>query len=474
MSSVNANRLLAAVSRSGRGIALACTFSLLSAAYGVGQVTVAAETNAPMDEAPYTTAVGPDTYQQGIVPSLGDVNSNADSVQYVDRQGGPFNLGFDLKGGWGDNLFNSARQWQSGAFAGLGVPAGLRWKNSTSHFDANYRLDWIRYPGFPAVNDTSQVYTHQLVHGTSDITRFFWNVTGGRLTSLGQYLPSTISIGNTGVSQAAVGATVMADSYIDTNAVTSLGFIHNTSELGKLTGSVTGGWVEEAEQQPTPGQPRWIIRNELAGFDLQYEHNQTRQSAIGGEVTDVYLRGLAPRGHENYVAVEGTYRRDLSGHVSFRAGAGPLFSQTSGGNLVKSASNVSYAANADVNYTTSFARIEAGYARVFQLQYLEPATEAHQISAVFDRALTSSIDLTVDTRYIRTVSDLAALRQSNFGVSARLDKHLTDSILLFASVSRSQQTTPIVGASSYSYDRDDVFGGITVLLGNPLMRRNSR
>jgi hypothetical protein len=462
-----------------RGIVLLpLVLGLFVTTHGFGQVTVAAETNIPMDEAPYTFQVDPSTYQQGVVPNLGDVNSNADSVQYVDRQGGPFNLGLDFKGGWGDNLFDSAHQWQSGAFAGLGVPVGVRWKSSTSHFDANYRLDWIRYPGFPSVNDNSQVYTHQLVHNTSNITRYFWNATAGRLTSLGQYLPTSVSIGGTGVSQAAVGASSMADSYIITNAASSLGFIHNTSEKNKVTGSLTGGWLEEAQQQPAPGQPRWIIRNELAGFDLQFEHNQTQQSAIGAELTNVFLRGLAPVGHENYIAVEGTFRRNLSEHVALRAGVGPLFSLTNGitnaGIPQKTTSDVSYAANAGLNYSTPFARIDFGYTRVLQLQYLEPATEAHQLAAVFDRALTRSIDLTIDTRYVRTVSDSPLLRQSNFGVSARVDKHLTNNILLFASVSRSQQATPQIQGTTFSYDRDDVFGGVTVLLGNPLMRRKGQ
>ena len=436
-------------------------------------MTAPAQTNVPLDEAPYSNAVSPETYQQGMVPSLGDVNSNAESVQYVDRQGGPFNVGIDLKGGWGDNLFNSARQWKSGAFAGFGVPIGFRWKSPTSHFDANYRLDWNKYPDYTSVKDNSQVYTHQWVHGTSDITRYFWNATAGRLTSLGQYLPTTIVVGSTGVAQASVGASVQADSYLVTNAATSLGVIHNTSEKDKITASLTGGWLEEAEQQPLPGQPRQVLRNDLGGLDLLFEHNTSLTSAVGAELTDVFIRGLAPRGHENYVAVEGIYRKNLSDHVALRVGAGPLFS-TITGNLVKSSNDVSYAANADLNYTTTFARIDVAYARVFQLQYIQPATEAHQLSAVFDKALTNSIDLTIDTRYIRTVSDNASLEQSNFGIGARVDKHLTDNILIFASVARSQQSTPAFQGASYSYNRDDVFGGISFLLGNPLMRRKGQ
>ena len=454
------------------GLSSACLLGVSFLSPAFGQVSSAAETNVPMDEAPYVTPSGPEASQRGVAPSLGDVNANADSVQYVDRQGGPFNLGLDLKGGWGDNLFNSSHQWQSGEFAGFGVPVGLRRRSATMHFDANYRLDWIRYPGFPAVNDTSQVYTHQLVLSTSEITRYFWNVTGGRLTSLGQYLPASISIGSTGVSEAAVGATVLANSYIVSNAATSLGFIHNTSEQDKFTGSVTGGWLEEAEQEPAPGQPRWIIRNDLGGADLQYEHDLTLRSAAGVELTNVYLRGLTPVGHEDYTVVEGTYRRDLTDHLSLRGGLGPLFSLTS--NAQAKGSDVSYAANAELNYTTPFARMDLAYARVFQLQYLQPATEAHQLSAVFDRAITSTMDLTIDTRYIRTVSDSSSLSQSNFGISARVDKHLTNNILLFASISRSQQSTPVIQGNGYSYDRDDIFGGVSILLGNPLMRRKGR
>src|SRR5580704_5916693 len=75
---------------------------------------------------PGYTGPAPVTRDTVTTPNLANVNENADTTQYVDRESGPFNVGFDFKSGYGDNLFNTPGTRQSGFFAGFGVPVGLR------------------------------------------------------------------------------------------------------------------------------------------------------------------------------------------------------------------------------------------------------------------------------------------------------------------------------------------------------------
>lgn len=419
---------------------------------------------------PGYTGPAPLTRDTVTTPNLANVNENADTVQYIDREAGPFNIGIDLKSGFGDNLFNAATNKQSGYFAGFGIPAGLRLRRARTLFDLNYRLDKVYYPQYSGVDNISQTYTHQLEHHVSEHTTYFWNLAAGRVTSIGQYLPSFIPIGNTGVTQAPVGSTTLASNYNTTNVESSLGFEHKVSETDHVLGTATGGWVEQAPQNAVHGQPSLVLRSEVAGLDLRYEHATGPNSKIGAELTNVYIRGLAPRGHDNYTAVEGLYRRNLTSRLDLRVAAGPLFSSVSGGE-VNHKNTFTYAASANLEYSIAHSRMAFNYARVLQLGYLQTATTANQFGVLFDRELTPTIDLTVDARYVRADSSSAILNQSQFGLSGKIDKRIAPNVLLFVSASRSQQRIPSGLGNNTSFDRDDVFGGITVLFGNPIYRR---
>ncbi|HWZ13462.1 MAG TPA: hypothetical protein VNX22_10020 [Acidobacteriaceae bacterium] len=440
---------------------------VLVAAPGFGQVPDPIYSD-PTD--PGYTGPAPVTRDTVTTPNLGNVNENADTTQYVDREAGPFNLGIDLKSGYGDNLFNTPGSTQSGYYTGFGVPVGLRLRSKQTLFNANYRIDQIYYPQFSDVANTSQSLTGQLEHHASEHTSYFWNLSGGRINNFGQYLPAFIQIGNTGVAQGSVRTSGLENGYTTSNAASSLGFTHGLSERNQVFGTVTIGWVEQAQGKADPGQPRQLIRSEVAGLDLRYDHATGPRSSIGAEVTNVYIRGLAPRGHDNYTTLSAIYRRTLTAHLDFHASAGPLFSVASGGG-VGSQQNFTYAASANMDYSIAHTRIGVGYNRVLQLDYIQSAVTANQFSGMFDRELSPTIDLTIDGRYVLSDSSSALLRQSQFGVDGRINKRIAANILLFVSATRSQQTAPSALGNTNSFSRDDVSAGITVLFGNPIYSR---
>jgi hypothetical protein len=236
-----------------------------------------------------------------------------------------------------------------------------------------------------------------------------------------------------------------------------------------MSGTVTFGWIEQAQETATPGTPRQLLRSQVSGLDLRLDHAVDPRTKVGVELTNVYVRGLAPRGHENDTSVQASYGHTLTSHLDFRVAAGPLFS-VSGGSATSN-NNISYAANAAVDYHVAHALMGFAYARVLQLSYIQVATSANQFSASFDRELSPTIDLTLAARYVRADSSSVLQRQSTFGLSGRIDKRIAGNISLFVSGSRSQQRAPVALGNNNSYDRDEVLGGLTLLFGNSVYRR---
>ena len=401
-------------------------------------------------------------------PTLEGVNDNADSVGFRDREHGPFNLGFELRGGWSDNLFNTSLNAKSSESYSAGVPIGARWHGSKSDLDVNYRIDAWRYPEYSSVNSISQTYQHQWKYRSSDLTSYFWSGSAGRVESLGQYLPVVIAIGSTGVAQSSVGSNVLENSYVTTSAASAAGFLHQVSENNSISGTATAAWIEQAQKQAVSNQPRAILRSEPAGLDFRFDHQSSSDLSIGAEVTDVYIRGLAPSGHVNFTTLEATSQYKFTQTLTFLVAAGPLFYTAN--STADNVSSVSYAASATVNYVTRAARITGGYSHVVQLGYIDPATAAHELSLIFDRALTRSIDLTVDGRYVRTVANLPALRQSDFGITTNATRYLTPKLGVVLAFAGFQQTNPQGLAKSPPINSNQFSFGITYLLGNPFTR----
>jgi hypothetical protein len=434
-------------------------------------ISVHGQVRPPVVDAPsLPTTIDPtsDSDRPTPPPTLEGVNDNANSVNFMDREQGLLNLGFELRGGWSDNLFNTSQNTESAESYSVGVPIGIRWHGNTSDLDVNYRIEAWQYPEYSSVNSISQTYQHQWKYRTSDLTSYFWNGSAGRVASLGQYLPVVIAIGSTGVAQSSVGSSVLENSYVTTSAASAAGFLHQMSEHDSISGTATAAWIEQAQRQAAPNQPQAILRSEPAGLDFRFDHQSSSTVTIGAEVTDVYIRGLAPSGHVNYTTLEATSQLKITQALTLLVAAGPVFYTTN--SAVSDASSSSYSASATVNYATRAARISGGYTHVLQLGYLEPATTAHQLSLIFDRALTRSIDLTVDGRYVRTATDLPALRQSGLGITANATRYLTSKLGMVLAFTRFQQANVPGLANSAPIHANQFSFGITYLLGNPLTR----
>jgi hypothetical protein len=450
---------------------LAPLYLLLAAvASAFGQAN-APTPNEPIDpEATYSGPAG-DALQVDPINTLAYVNANASSVQYTDRLHGPLSIGVEARGAYADNVFDAAQGRQSGAYFTGGAPVGYRWENDRARFSVNYRIDGFVYPGYSSINSISQIYLHKWQYTKSDITNFYWDVAAGRVTSLGQYLPTLIPIGNTGVTQPTIGANVLENSYTTSDAITVLGFTHKLSDYSQMTGSVTGGWIEERQDAPIPGEARQYLKTEPAGFDFELDHLISPKTALGGEVTNVFIRGLAPVGHDDYTAVEATFKHNFTPTIGMRVAAGPLFAVVSS-STIKS-NDVTYALSGAVDYTTINSRINLDYARVIAVDYQTTPAVANQFSAVFDRSLTRGLDLTLAARYIHTGSSAESLVNTNYGITARVDRHLTNKLTLFVTGGRFQQTTPPISGQNFSYSRDEASVGLSYLFGNPLERQGA-
>jgi hypothetical protein len=412
-----------------------------------------------------------DTESQVPPSTLQGINDNASSVNFMDREHGPVNFGFELRGGWSDNLFDTSLNTKSTGSYVAGVPVGVRWRGNTSDLSVNYRIDSWQYPRYSSINSLSQTYQHQWKYRTSDVTSYFWDGSAGRVASLGQYLPVVIAIGSTGVAQSSVGGNVLENSYITTSAASAAGFLHELSEHDSISGIATAAWIEEAQRQPSQNQHRAILRSEPAGLDFRFDHEASLKTSIGAEVTNLYIRGLAPSGHLDLTTTEASYGYKFTPAFTLLVDAGPLFNLTSGTSDV---GRYSYSASATVSYITPAARISASYAHVLQLGYIAPATTAHQVSILFDRALNRSLELTVDGRYVRASADLASLRQSNFGITAVVVRRLTSRLALLLNLAQFQQTNPATLGDNMSFASNQFSVGITYVLGDPLVHEGVR
>jgi hypothetical protein len=295
----------------------------------------------------------------------------------------------------------------------------------------------------------------------------------GRLAGPGGYLAPVIPIGNTGVAQPAANSNTNSGTYSTSNVATSLGLNHQVGAKDTFTAVLTGAWIENDPGGSGSNANLGRQKDQIAGATLEFAHALKPKLDLRLEVTNVYVRGLEPRGHSNFASFEAILHQDLTHHTSYFVGAGPLWAASTQP-AQPSTSVMTYAALFGLEHDSRTSKISGGYSRVYQLGYLIPASVAHQLSLEFDQRLTRRNDLTVVTRYIRLVGDAAVYSDSNFGISGRVNTHLRRGIDLFFSADRTQQTTPTVGAAYPAYNRNELTGGVTFIFGQPLTRVGGR
>lgn len=420
----------------------------------------------------------PDPVAPVPASNLSQLNATPDSVQYADRARGPYRLSLEETGIWSNNLFNVNKGQLSGGYFDVAMPLGLQRENDRTTYGIYYRPEYTVFPQYSQLNHFSQVFSQDLRHKISDLTDVSWELAGGRVVTTGQYVPSSITVGSTTVVQA-VSANNLEYSE---NLATNLGMTHRLNERDSISAAITGTWLEQPEGDSTGSAHVFLNRSELGGVDLHWTRLVSPRTIVGIEANDIFVRGLSPIGHSNFVTGKATFTTLLSQHISLVLGGGPMY-----GNTSMEATPIfgavqgtvfTYAADAGVAYQTSFAKISAGYERALQIGFLGGSLPTQDFYGVFDRPLTGSLDLVVDTRYGRTsnagASSLTSgtLGYSSFGVTSRLSDNITPNLAVFIGASRFQQNAP--GALSNTFGRTDITGGLTYTFGIPLTRRGDR
>ena len=401
-------------------------------------------------------------------PDLSEMNTNAGSVQYHDRHSGPFNISVETTAVLTSNLFNdfTAVKQTAGEYFDVDIPVGMQLHSPTTTFGAYFRESNTFYPSYSQLNHTSQIYSQQMEHKSSDITTWDWSVAGGRIINLNEYLPTVISVGSTGIAQSSL-SNGLQPMY---NAASTLSVTHRLNDRDTLLASGTTSWMQEAESYGTTTQAPQLSRYVVGAADAQLQRAINPLQAIGVELTDVYVKGMSPIGNSNFTSAKLTFQQAIAQHGSLHMGAGPLYSHAAS-TFYPTEDDYSYTADFSIDYQTSFARMSAGYSRIFQLGYLAPATAAHQFNAVFDRPVTRSMDLIVDARYVRALAPKTynTGNYSDFGLSSQLAYLLTRNISAFVSASIFRQ-----GVAGTNLGRNDLTSGIRYTFGNPLSRSGAR
>ncbi|TCK75538.1 hypothetical protein C7378_0522 [Acidipila rosea] len=403
-----------------------------------------------------------------LTPNVSELNSNASSVQYNDRRSGPFNLGIDVDWVLTSNLFNnfSSTQTTAGNYFDVSVPVGFVKKTATTNFNAYFRNSNTFYPAYSSLNHSSQIYSQDLQHKSSALTTWDWSMAGGRIISLDDYLPPVIAIGNTGVTQSSL-ASGLLPLY---NGASTLAVTHRLTEEDTVSGSVTAGWTQEPLSAATSTQPAFLNREATGAVDLQYQRALNPYQSVGVELTDVYVKGLSPVGTSNFTSAQITFHQAFTKHGSLNAGIGPLYSH-SASTYFPVQNDYSYTGNLGVSYQTSYARFDAGYARLFQLGYLAPAAPAHSLYATIDRPITPKMDLVLDTRYILALAPphYQGGQYSDFATSLRLGYNITPNTTFYVNGAIFRQA-----GQGINIGRNDFTTGMSYTFGNPLTRSGGR
>jgi hypothetical protein len=402
--------------------------------------------------------------QQAETSNQNRLNDNADTSRYTDNAfvNRPFYFSVESLGVWTSNL---ARSYDTvpavgGEYVRLGVPVGLHLRSKRNDFNTFFRVDTSMYPGNSNLNHTSFIYSHQLVHQMSDITTSSWSLAGGHIVTLGQYLTPIIGVGSTGVvaPQQTSGLSAIDD------AATTYTLAHQTSARDTLSLSGTVGWLDQPVLQTTGGPTTGAYREITGGAVAHWQRAINSREMAGVELSNVYVKGLNPRGESNFSAAKFTFSQTLTPHMSVSGGIGPLFVQSNVAG-VTSQNSVSYAANAGVDYNRLFGHVSALYSRIYAVGYLSPSDIANEYFVSFDRPITPRFHLTSDTLYIRTA---LAQQQTNgaysqVGFTTRLDMYLTRNIMyqIGGSIFNQDSTVQIPG-----YRYNNISGGLTYYFGH--------
>ncbi|MGC2637996.1 MAG: hypothetical protein WA294_12515 [Acidobacteriaceae bacterium] len=397
------------------------------------------------------------------MPNLQDLNQNAATHRSHDFGLGPFDVGSELTGTYTTNIFDN---YLNGSTTGGGyfdgaLPLAYTYKSDITTFGMFFRGDYARYPAQSELNHHSEIFDQSLTHQTSDITTWKWSVAGGRVVAVQDYLAPVISIGSTGVAQPSF-ASGLHPMY---NGASTLEVTHQLSDTDTVKASATGGWLQEPFTEGA--EPVAWNRESTGGADVAFQHALNPRQGIGVELDDIYIRGMSPVGRANFAAVQGTFQQALFEHVSVHVGAGPMYGDNAS-TYYPASNTLTYAADASINYKAPYGNIGLEYERILQVGYLQPASPAQMLMALYDRPLSATLNLTANAQYIRAdapgITATNATQYFNFGLSSRLSKSVTPHLSMFFEGDVFYQ-----GANNTELGTNSATAGISWSLGNPFV-----
>jgi hypothetical protein len=207
-----------------------------------------------------------------------------------------------------------------------------------------------------------------------------------------------------------------------------------------------------------------------SGADFRLNYQLSPRDAVGGSVTPIYILGLTPSGHELAETIQATYQRQLTSTLAVRAGAGPLFIQSSS-SLYGSAQNTSYAINASIIRQIRQSQFQLSYSRAFIVNFLTPAILSDAVGFNAYLPLKRRWIFVGTASYTHDSGDQQYGSATIYGGSAQIAYQVGSKMQLFAQYSLlSEDFNREVLLQAFDYTRNKFGGGIRFNLGNPITR----
>lgn len=255
-------------------------------------------------------------------------------------------------------------------------------------FLADYTPGFTLYPGYSSLTANTQGYSQSLDYRWSNRTALYWSATGLRLPSYsGIGLPQTLNVGGVSIILSNLANSIANNTEILYNASSTLGGSHAFSERDLVTFNAIGSWTEIKQQSPPPNTVPFGLRDQTLSADIHYQHLLDTRRSLGVEFTELYIRGLEPRGQQTTEVLLLTYQTPILGKTIATLGAGPLYAHASTHPSIL-LTGTSYAINAGLSRSVRNSQFNVQYQRGYQLGFISGSYISQSVSGGVSTPLT--------------------------------------------------------------------------------------
>ncbi|HEX4020245.1 MAG TPA: hypothetical protein VHX63_03795 [Acidobacteriaceae bacterium] len=364
--------------------------------------------------------------------------------------------------GWDSNALELPVDVQGNNFDGMQFLAHYEIASDRLGFQADYKPSFTFYPGLSALTSNSQSYSQRLQYRWTARTAMYWTALGAMYPSYANLvLPQSLSVGGVSIILANA-ATDLAQSTVNTaNASTTIGVLHALGERDNVELSATGSWQQLIHQFVPPGTTPFNIRYQTLGADLKYLHALRPQQAIGFEFTELYVRGMEPRGQQTSEALLLNYQGAITQHTTFSIGAGPLFNHASAHPNVL-LTGTSYAITASVAREIKLSQLYVQYQRAYQVGFIYGSMLSSIVSGGYIVPVTQHLTANLGASLV--LSHALFAQQGSFnqqGYTGRLQYAFNKHNSLYFLYGRSQITSSPSSLGYNDLSRSQYSGGYT-------------